>query len=74
MFEYPMFCYDAHLRPRQYHILKRLTADMVFLEVNIINHDGQYWIVSIRLSEDATLENIHHYISVLLNEALKEFK
>jgi hypothetical protein len=47
-----------------------MTKQMPQLTVDIINQDAYYWIVSIKLNEDITTEEVHRHIAVLLNAAL----
>lgn len=68
--KYTMFSYDCHLSRKQYLKLKEIAKQMPKLTIDIINQDAYYWIVSIKLNEDITMDEIHRHIAVLLNAAL----
>lgn len=68
--KYTIFSYDWYLNRRQYLRLKDIAKQMPQLTIDIVNQDAYYWIVSIKLNEDITTEEIHSYIAVLMNAAL----
>lgn len=68
--KYTIFSYDCHLNRRQYLRLKEIGKQMPKLTIDIVNQDAYYWIVSIKLNEDITTEEVHRHIAVLLNAAL----
>jgi len=68
--KYTIFSYDWYLNRRQYLRLKDIAKQMPQLTIDIVNQDAYYWVVSLKLNEDITTEEIHRYLAVLMNAAL----